>query len=373
MYLNRLKLTQFKNCSEADIFLSPKINCFIGNNGVGKTNVLDAIYYLSFCSSYFSKIDSLSVKHDHDFFAIHGWYRDLENLDDHISCSFRKNSKKVFKKNTEEYHRLADHIGSYPLVMVSPYDRDLINEGSESRRRYMDSVISQFDKAYLNDLIGYNKALLQRNKLLKQFAESGFWDETLLEMWDQTMIPLANVIYQRRAAFLKAFIPVFKNYFEIISEQKENVHIEYQSGLKTQSMQELLQTSRDKDRAVRYTGNGVHKDDLVFLINGHPIKRFGSQGQQKSFVIALKLAQFEYTTRKMNFKPILLLDDIFDKLDDLRVEQIIKLVSDNSFGQVFITDTQQERIKHLLNEVESDYKIFRVVQGEINEVEENIL
>ena len=368
MYLNRLKLNQFKNCDEADLVLSPKINCFIGNNGAGKTNILDALYYLSFCSSYFSKIDSLSVKHDTEYFAIHGWYNNNDNIEDHVSCTFKKNSKKSIKRNSEEYSRLADHIGLYPLVMVSPYDRDLINEGSESRRKYIDGVISQFDKTYLNDLINYNKALSQRNSLLKQFSDSGYWDESLIQMWDHSLIPLGNAIYNKREAFLKEFIPVFQSYFEVISDGKELVSIDYQSGLKESKFEDLLVNSREKDRSVRYTSTGVHKDDLSFLINNHPVKRFGSQGQQKSFVIALKLAQFEYTRNKMNFKPILLFDDIFDKLDDLRVQQIIHLVSDNSFGQVFITDTQQERIKLLLSKSDSEHKIFRVQAGAVSEV-----
>ncbi len=363
MYLRSLKISQFKNYVEADLDLSPKINCFIGNNGEGKTNLLDAIYYLSFCKSYFSSLDSQNILHNHDFFAIHGWYSKEELEEDKISCLFRKSQRKQFKLNDKEYDRLADHIGLYPLVMVSPYDRDLINEGSDARRRFIDTVISQFDKTYLNDLINYNKALAQRNACLKNAAESGFLDRSLLELWDEQMAPLANSVFKARQNFIEDFSPMFHAYFEMISDGKESVDIVYQSGLHDKTIHELFNDAVEKDRVLKFTTVGVHKDDLNFQINSYPVKRFGSQGQQKSFVIALKLAQFEYTRNKMGYKPILLFDDIFDKLDDLRVEQLIKLVSNNSFGQVFITDTQQERIKRLLEKVDIDHKIFRVEQG----------
>jgi DNA replication and repair protein RecF len=371
MLLNRIKLTQFKNCQETDLSLSENINCFIGNNGAGKTNILDAIYYLSFCKSYFNNNDTSSIKHDEDFFAIHGWYKNPDDaIVDQISCTLKKGTKKKFKRNDEEYQRLADHIGSYPLVMVSPYDRDLINEGSDARRRYIDSVISQFNKSYLNDLINYNKALQQRNSLIKQFAERGFWDHTLMEMWDNSIIPLGERINKERAVFLEEFIPLFKEYFEFISEGKEEVSIAYQSQLNYNEFEQLLKDAVDKDRQLRYSSVGIHKDDMEFLIMGYPVKKFGSQGQQKSFVIALKLAQFEYTRRKKGFKPVLLFDDIFDKLDDLRVGQLISLVGDDNFGQVFITDTQQERIGKLLRNTEIDHKIFRVDKGMIEEIED---
>lgn len=370
MFLKRIKLNQFKNYSQADFLFSGKINCFIGDNGAGKTNILDAIYYLSFCKSYFNAIDTQNINHGHEFFAIHGTYDKNGNSADQVSCVMKRHHKKQFLLNDKEYDRLSDHIGLYPLVMISPYDRDLINEGSETRRRYVDSVISQFNKLYLDDLINYNKALLQRNILLKQFAESHSYDRVALEIWDEQLVVLGERIHQVRQEFIDAFIPLFQQYFNFISSASEKVSIRYESQLHERPLAELLAVSVDRDRAVRYTTAGIHKDDLIFEIHGYPVKKFGSQGQQKSYVVAIKLAQFEYTRNKKGFKPILLLDDIFDKLDPGRVKQIIELVNENNFGQVFITDTQQERIENIFREVNTDHKIFRIVDGSAIELEE---
>ncbi|MEA3505061.1 MAG: DNA replication/repair protein RecF [Bacteroidota bacterium] len=370
MYLKQLKLANFKNYTEVDFNFSAKINCFIGNNGVGKTNVLDAIYYLSFCKSYFNSVDAQNINHNEEFFAIHGLYDRSGDKRDQISCQLKRNHKKKFKKNKKEYDRLADHIGVYPLVMISPYDRDLINDGSELRRKFIDSVISQFDKLYLNNLINYNKVVTQRNALLKQFAERNFFDYSSLEIWDDKMIELGKEIYKKRVSFLKDFEPIFKHYFDFISDGSEEVSIEYFSKLEDNDFSALLKESLNKDRAVRYSTVGVHKDDLVFKIGDYPIKKFGSQGQQKSFVIAIKLAQFEYTRKIKGFKPILLFDDIFDKLDNNRVEKLIMLVSKNSFGQVFITDTQKERIEYLFKELDIDHKIFEISEGNVKEIVE---
>ncbi|MCF8309420.1 MAG: DNA replication/repair protein RecF [Bacteroidales bacterium] len=367
MYLRRLKLSNFKNHPEAGLDFSPKINCFIGDNGVGKTNILDAIYYLSFCKSYFNPIDSQNIMHEAEFFAIHGDYDKNGETTDTVTCQLKRNQKKKFKRNQKEYDRLAEHIGLYPLVMVSPYDRDLINDGSELRRRYIDSVISQFDRTYLNNLMNYNKALSQRNYLLKKFAENHSFDKATLEIWDEQMIKLGAAIYEERRKFLEAFTPIFQQYFEFISGGHETVSITYASQLHDYPMRQLMDMSLEKDRAVRYSTAGIHKDDLLFQIDGHPIKKFGSQGQQKSFVIAIKLAQFDYTKELKSFKPILLFDDIFDKLDENRVAQLIKLVSENNFGQVFITDTQRERIENVFEQVDIDHKIFSIFNGTIRE------
>lgn len=368
MYLQKLKLAYFKNYPEADFNFSGKLNCFIGDNGTGKTNVLDAIYYLSFCKSYFNSVDSQNIKHEEDFFSIHGKYLVNGNLSDDVSCIQKRNHKKKFVHNDKEYDRLSDHIGKYPLVMISPYDRDLINEGSETRRKYIDSVISQFDKLYLDNLIQYNKALLQRNNLLKSFSEKHYYDGSALEIWDQQLVKYGEQIHSTRKEFIQDFIPLFSEYFKFISGAKESVSIEYESQLNERPFEELLATSVDKDRAIRYTSTGTHKDDLILRIENFPVKKFGSQGQQKSYVIAIKLAQFEYTRKIKGFKPILLLDDIFDKLDDKRVEQIIHLVSDNSFGQAFITDTQKERIEKIFKQVNIDHKIFLISNNEAKEL-----
>ncbi|MBC35135.1 MAG: DNA replication and repair protein RecF [Bacteroidetes bacterium] len=367
MYLKKLSLANFKNCSEANLIFSEKINCLVGNNGVGKTNVLDGIYYLSFCKSYFNSIDTQNIKHNEEFFALNGWYQKNGGREDQISCVQKRGAKKQFKINKKDYDRLADHIGHFPLVMISPYDRDLINEGSEVRRKYIDGVISQFDKVYLDDLLNYNKALSQRNALLKRFAELRTFDQTSLEIWDDQLAALGQKIHEKRQDFLEEFAPIFQHYFEFISGGKENVSIHYESHLFDNNMKVLFNESLDRDRYLRYTTKGIHKDDLRLKIGDYPIKKFGSQGQQKSYVIAIKLAQFEYTKKKKGYKPILLFDDIFDKLDDQRVEQLISLVSNNSFGQIFITDTQRQRTEKIFKTVNIDHKIFTVDAGIINE------
>lgn len=363
MFLQKLTLSNFKNYEIAELNFSDKVNCFVGNNGAGKTNILDAIYYLSFCKSYFNSIDSQNIKHDEDFFAIHGNYHNQENTSDKVSCIQKLNHKKTFKLNGKVYGRLADHIGTIPLVMISPYDRDLINDGSEHRRKYLDGVISQFDSLYLDELISYNKTLLQRNILLKQMFENRSFDSTSLEVWNDKLMKHGNHIHQKRKEFLDEFNPLFEKYYQILSRGREKVNIRYNSQLNENNFEDLLDQSRDKDRVVKHTTCGVHKDDLIFTIDGFPVKKYGSQGQQKSFVIAIKLAQFEFTRLIKKFKPILLFDDIFDKLDDNRVRQIIELVSENNFGQVFITDTQRNRIERIFKLVSIDHKIFEVQDG----------
>ena len=365
MFLEKLALTGFKNYSEAELMFSDKINCFVGNNGAGKTNILDAIYYLSFCKSYFNSIDTQNIKHGNEFFAVHGIYHNQVNTSDKVSCVQKRSHKKEFKLNNKAYSRLADHIGLFPLVMISPYDRDLINDGSEHRRKYIDGVISQFDKAYLDDLLSYNKALQQRNVLLKQMYESRVFDSVSIEIWNDKLIKHGSRIFEKRKSFLEEFNPLFEKYYQILSGGKENVNIHYDSQLDDTSFKDLLEEFIDRDRILKYTSKGIHKDDLLLTINDYPIKKYGSQGQQKSFVIAIKLAQFEFTRRVKDFKPILLFDDIFDKLDDSRVMQIIQLVSENNFGQVFITDTQRVRVERIFKTVEIDHKIFEVHNGQL--------
>lgn len=365
MYLQKLKLTDFKNCSSADLIFSEKVNCFVGLNGAGKTNILDSIYYLAFCKSYFTITDKQNIKYGKEFFAIHGDFC-LDNDEiENISCVQKINTKKSFRINKKEYERLADHIGKISLVMISPYDRDLINGGSDLRRKFIDGVISQFDPVYLNYLLSYNKALLQRNKQLKNFLENGIWDRNLLEVWDKQLIQNARPIVEKRKSFLENFMPIFQEYYDIISGTKEKVSIEYDSNLKEKSLEILLEESLNHDRFSAYTNVGIHKDDLAFIIDKHPVKHYGSQGQQKSFVVAIKLAQFDFNYKKIGYKPILLLDDIFDKLDDNRVKQLVKLVGNDHFGQVFITDTQKQRIKFLMENTNINHKIFKVEDGKI--------
>ncbi|MCD4679725.1 MAG: DNA replication/repair protein RecF [Bacteroidales bacterium] len=369
MFLNKLTLVNFKNYTEASLSFSDKLNCFIGDNGVGKTNILDAIHYLSFCKSYFNSIDTQNILHDEAFFSIHGFYNKNGNKTDKISCVQKRGHRKQFKLNNKEYDRLADHIGMFPLVMTSPSDINLIHGGSDERRKYLDSVISQFDKLYLDDLINYNKVLNQRNSLLRSFAENHSFDKTSLAIWDEQLIRLGNVIHKKREDFFKELNPIFQQYFETISGGREKVSLIYDSQLFQGDFPELLDTALNKDRIMRFSTVGIHKDDLKFNIGDYPIKKFGSQGQQKSFLIAIKLAQFEYTKKMKGFKPVLLFDDIFDKLDDFRVKHLIELVGNNNFGQVFITDTQKERIARIFTTVNVDHKIFKIENGIIEEIE----
>jgi DNA replication and repair protein RecF len=367
MYLAKLKLNNFKNHTEACLHFNEKINCLVGDNGAGKTNVLDAIYYLSFTKSYFNAVDSQNILHDQDFFALHGYYKNQQSVEDQVSCIQQRNKKKQFRFNKKDYERLSDHIGKIPLVMISPYDRDLINEGSDVRRKYLDGVIAQFDKFYLNDLLEYNKAVQQRNVLLKQFAEQRYFDELTLSIWDEKLLQPGEDIYKKRKQFLKEFNPLFDRYYGYLSQGTEQVSIFYKSQLDEKPLSVLLKESVQRDLGMRYTGSGIHKDDLIFMMNGYPLKKFGSQGQQKSFVIAIKLAQFEYMRLKKGFKPILLFDDIFDKLDEKRVAQIVELVSQENFGQVFITDTQPSRINAIFDAIKIDHKIFHVENGTVRE------
>ncbi len=362
MFLQQIRLTDFKNYASAELEFSEKINCFIGNNGSGKTNMLDAIYYLSYCKSYFNTIDQQNIRHHQDFFAIHGSYKRNGEIDT-VSCVQKRNHKKSFRFNKKEYDRLADHIGKLPLVMISPYDRDLINEGSELRRKFVDSMISQSDPMYLEALIHYNKVLAQRNFLLRQLAENGKTNHELIEILNEQMEQWGMQLYEKRFAFLNEFTPVFEKFYAFVSDSKESVAILYETTMGKSPLTQQLAALFERDKALKFTGAGPHKDDLKWLINGYPLKKFGSQGQQKSFVIALKLAQFEHTHQLMGYQPILLFDDIFDKLDDQRVEQIIDLVCRENFGQVFITDTQQHRIQRLLSISKSDHRLFSIQSG----------
>lgn len=367
MHLQKLKITDFKNFSEAGLQFCNKINCFVGDNGVGKTNLLDAIYYLSFCKSYFNQQDHLNIRHETDVFVIHGDYQRNDGPLEQVSCIQRRNHKKQFRLNKKDYERLADHIGLIPLVMVSPSDSDLINLGSEERRKYFDGVISQFDQIYLDELIQYNRVLRHRNTLLKEMSETGVFDPARTEIWDRQLFKHGNIIFEKRKAFLERFHPVFIKYFKIVSEDREEVSIEYKSQLQENDFESLLIENRARELALRYTAVGTHKDDFNFSISGFPAKRYGSQGQQKSYLISLKLAQFEYTRNIKGQNPILLLDDIFDKLDEHRVEQIIKLVAADDFGQVFITDTQAERINKIFRDSQIDHRIFVIGKESIME------
>lgn len=368
MILKRISILNYKNLEQVELEFSPNMNCFIGQNGMGKTNLLDAVYYLSFCKSAGNPIDSQNIMHDQDFFMIQGFYMTEGNDVEDIYCGLKRKQKKQFKRNKKEYSRLSDHIGLIPLVMVSPADSDLISGGSEERRRFMDVVISQYDKEYLDTLIRYNKALLQRNTLLKAEAEP---DEELLEVWEEMMAATGEVIYRKRNAFIQEFIPTFQTFYSHISQDKEQVNLTYESHAMRGDLLQLIKESRQRDRIMGYSLRGLHKDDLVMQLGDYPIKKEGSQGQNKTYLIALKLAQFDFLRRTgSNTTPLLLLDDIFDKLDASRVEQIVKLVSGDRFGQIFITDTNREHLDKILKKTEGEYKVFDVADGVITERKE---
>lgn len=367
MHLENLHLINFKNYEEAEIQLSEGINCFVGNNGAGKTNILDAVHYLSICKSYMNVIDRQNIRFDQPFFSIQGlWEKDDAKIS--IHCAVKLGSKKVFKRNKKEYEKLADHIGQFPAVMISPYDKDLISEGSELRRRWMDGIISQFDRKYLESIQRYAKILLQRNALLKNMAEHRMFDLEAIEVWDDQMVAIGHVIYEKRKSFLDEFIPIFQKHYDSIGHADEEVHLVYNSQLHDAPFADLLKQYQKKDAYSRYSNAGIHRDDLIFQIKGHPVKKFGSQGQQKSFIIALRLAQYEWLKSHLNTNPVLLLDDIFDKLDHTRVKRLMKLVSDQFFGQVLVTDTDQERVEKIFSESNLTCKVFNVEDNEVKEL-----
>lgn len=359
MFLKELNLINYKNISQKDFTFDSKINCFVGKNGVGKTNILDAIYHLAYTKSYFNPLAVQNIKHDEDFFLLDAVF-DKENRDEKIACSLKKGQKKVVKRNNKVYEKLSEHIGFIPLVIISPSDNDLISEGSETRRRFIDSVISTQDNLYLNELIQYQKLVSQRNALLKYFALNQTFDKDNLAIYDEQIVPLGNIIFEKRQQFLAQFIPIFKKYYAEISNEAESVDLVYQSQLLEKSFEDLLIENLSKDRAIQYTSSGIHKDDLSFEIEGYPVKKFGSQGQQKSFLIALKLAQFEFLKQKSGSAPILLFDDIFDKLDASRVEKIVTMVNNDVFGQIFISDTHEERTEAIVKQTHQSYKIFNL-------------
>ncbi len=359
MLLKNLSLINYKNFESQNFDFDTKINCFVGANGIGKTNALDAIYHLSLGKSYFNPVATQNIKHDADFFVIDGLF-EIKDREEKIVCSLKRGAKKIIKRNAKAYDRISDHIGLLPLVIISPADRDLIIEGSETRRKFIDGVISQSDKAYLQDLIKYNKILSQRNSLLKYFAVNQTFDAATLAVYNEQLTEYGTPIHQKRAAFIETFVPIFKEQYSAISGGNEEVSLSYDSKLHETDLLILLEKNSDRDRAVQYTSVGVHKDDLNFKIADHPIKKFGSQGQQKSFLIALKLAQFHFMKTTAGTTPILLLDDIFDKLDEQRVGHIIALVDNEDFGQIFISDTHAERTENVVKNIHQSYRIFKL-------------
>ena len=368
MLLKELNILNYKNIREATLQFSDKINAFVGLNGQGKTNILDAIYYLSFTKSAYNAIDSQNIHHDEDMAMIQGKYYSSDN-EEIISCGIKRGVKKQFRRGKKDYKRLIDHIGLIPLVMVSPQDSELVVEGSDERRKFMDGVISQYSKSYLEHLTQYNILLKQRNALLKQYAEQPEQlPDTLMEVLEQQMVSHAMPIYQARVQFIEQFVPYFQQVYSAISNDKELVSLVYQSQLHERDLLESLARTRSRNLILGWTSQGIHKDELEMMLGDYPLKRVGSQGQQKSYLLAMKLGQALYLNAEqiLNTQPILLLDDIFDKLDSERVERIIQLVGDERFGQIFITDTDRQHLTKILSQEHFDAKLFQVENGEVN-------
>ncbi len=359
MYLKKISLVNFKNFESFEFNTSEKINCFIGDNGIGKTNILDSIHYLSFCKSFLNPIDKMNIRYGEDYFIIDGLFIRNEE-EESIYCSVQAGKNKSFRKNGAEYQKLSDHIGFIPLVYSTPTDINLIHGGSEIRRKFVDSIISQFDKAYLHNIIKYHKALEHRNILLKNYYDTGDFDINNLESWDMQLSEYGTKIHKKRCVFAKEIKEIFRNYYSIVSNDKEQVDFIYNSQLNDESLDVLLKKNTDKDRILKFTTCGIHKDDFEFLMDSYLLRKFGSQGQQKSYTMSLKFAQFDYIKKNLDMAPILLLDDIFDKLDKKRVVSITDLVSDNGFGQIFITDTSYNRMPNIFNTRKADYKILNL-------------
>ncbi len=366
MILKKLSILNYKNILQAEVAFSPKMNCFFGNNGMGKTNLLDVIHYLSFCKSHINTQDNQIIHNEQELCVIQGTY-DYDGRDEEIFCAIRRKQRKQFKRNKKEYEKLSEHIGLLPLVMVSPADAELIRGGSEERRRFVDLIISQQDKSYLHALIQYNKALMQRNIMLKNQN----MDASLYDVLEMQMDMYGRMVYEKRQALVDDFTPIFNDYYQTICCSKEQVGLRYISQLENGDLADMLAANRERERILGYTSKGIHKDELEMTLGEHLIRRVGSQGQNKTYLIALKLAQFAFLAKRGGSTPILLLDDIFDKLDAVRVAEIIKLVSSDGFGQIFITDTNRKYLDEILLAMNHDYTLFKVEQGEVQPMEED--
>jgi len=367
MYLKRLSLTNFKNYELAELSFSPKINCLTGNNGVGKTNILDAIHYLSLTKSFFNTIDNISIRHGEDYFIIRGVF-ERDGEENEIYCAFQKQKQKVVKRNSKEYRKLSEHVGKYPVVMISPADSALITEGSEERRKFMNKIISQYNPVYLDSVLNYTRSLQHRNMVLKNLRNSSVKDPDILSIYDEQLVKYGNYIFEERTKLIDELIPVFQEYYTMISSGREKVRLQYRSHLSGGNFGKQLSDSLSRDMLLEYTTVGVHKDDLILEMDDYSVKSLGSQGQQKSYLVALKLAKFDYIKKKASLSPILLLDDIFDKFDAGRVEQIIRLVGNHRFGQIFITDTHQDRLRGILSSLDTDYSLFIIEENQPIEI-----
>ncbi len=366
MFLKKLSVIGFKNIGQAAMEFSSRINCFVGDNGAGKTNVVDAVHYLSMCKSAMTMTDSQSIRHGDEFFVLDGEYLSSAGRKEGIVCSFKRGSGKTLRRNGKEYDKLSDHIGLIPIVIVSPSDSFLVSDAADERRRYLNAFLSQLDKEYLSAIMRYNHVLGERNRLLK--SSEGLPSVDLMEVLDMQLCSFGETVHRKRAALIERLAPLVAEYYRVLSDDREQISLQYQSEVTGRSFAEVLEAAREKDRINQFTTSGVHRDDMKMKIGGYPLRKYGSQGQQKSFLIALKLAQYTIVAEEKGEKPILLLDDLFDKLDLQRVEKLIGLVSQEDFGQIFITDCNKLRLEGILERSGQDYALFAVENGEVRAV-----
>ncbi len=387
MFLQKISLANFKSYEYKSFEFSERVNCIVGENGTGKTNLLDAIYFLALTKSSISNQDALSISHEAEYMMVEGCFsmvdvrfsmfgnkvfeveRETEhqteasvasNTEHLITISLQRGQKKAVLRDKKAYERISEHIGKFPVVMLSPNDTDVIRDGSEERRKFFDGVMAQLDSEYLENLLQYNRLLLQRNSLLKQFADRNYTDNLLLDVYSDPLVEVGLKLYKARNQFITEFLPIFKKHYSTLSDAREEVEMIYESEAGAENFAQVFRRNRQRDLAAQRTTIGSHKDDFIFEINGFTLRKFGSQGQQKSFVIALKLAQFEMLTKVKSFPPLLLLDDIFDKLDDRRIQQLINMMVDGTFSQVFITDARPERTHQLLDNLGVEVKYFEI-------------
>lgn len=367
MHLESIRLSNFKNYSAVNLEFSREINCFLGKNGSGKTNLLDAIFYLSFTKSSLQSQDLQCILHNEPFFSIKGSFN-LEEKERTVLCGLQIGKKKFVKLDDKPYKKASEHVGKFPIVLIAPNDTDVIRGSSEDRRKFFDAIISQVNAPYLQNLIQYNHALRQRNSLLKQFAERDYFDADLLQPFDEQLISLGGEIYEVRKAFLSSFRKLVKSHYQNLSEASEEVDLQYESHF-AEDIRLKFAENQKKDLILKRTNVGIHKDDFPFLMGGLPIRKFGSQGQQKSYLIALKLANFDYLFDKKGVKPLLLLDDIFDKLDDFRIAKLIEMVASEKFGQIFVTDARPERTLSMFEKINQDVKMFHIEDNVLKTME----
>lgn len=365
MILQKISLTNFKNYEDIEIDFSKGLNCFTGLNGSGKTNLLDAIHYLSLTKSAFNSIDSQNIRHNTTYFAIRARF-EAKNKHHKLTCSLKQGEKKIFKMDDSAYDKLSEHIGKFPVVLIAPNDDDLIRESSEIRRKFVDSIISQTDKKYLSNLIQYTQCLKQRNSLLKIINETRKRDNDLLAQYDDQIIKLSLDLAKVRQTFINTILPEFIFQYKFLCAEKEQVDIKYETKALDSDFSEKLKSSIEKDIILQRTTMGIHRDDYTFLINKKPLKKFGSQGQQKSFLIGLKLSQFDYIKQKQGITPLLLLDDIFDKLDDERIQKLVQMIEEKRFEQIFLTDARRERTQNILLNINIELKVFNLDENTIN-------